>query len=208
MSMKKAMKIADISALTIVVGLMIASTTVYFLNRNDKAVSYSIAKSSYQTTKDVSKLETEFDARTSLVFANAKVENSGIISTDSTGAVESLNIDYTIEDSNKIYNVDFQSQSKISQDYQAIVTISSYSDSNGTSVKDYLDAISLFDSFKDDHDYRFLFENSFVGSVFEDGLSYIFEDNQLRAVKETMVDKFWYVSVYEDQSCCQKIFFR
>lgn len=208
MSMKKAMKIVDISALTIVVGLMIASTTVYFLDRNEKAVSYSIAKSSYQTTKDVSKLETEFDAKTSLVFKDAKLKNSGIISTDSTGAVESLNMDYTIDNLNKIYAVDFQSQSKISQDYQAIVTISSYSDSNGTSVKDYLDAISLFDSFKDDHDYRFVFENSFVGSISEDGLSYIFEDNRLKAVKETVADKFWYVSVYEDQSCCEKIFFR
>ena len=206
--MKKAMKIADISALTIVVGLMIASTTVYFLDRNEKAVSYSIAKSSYQTTKDVSKLETEFDAKTSLVFKDAKLKNSGIISTDSTGAVESLNMDYTIEDSNKIYAVDFQSQSKISQDYEAIVTISSYSDSSGASVKDYLDAISLFDSFQNGHGYRFVFGNSFVGSISEDGLSYIFEDNQLKAVKETMVDKFWYVSVYEEQSCCEKIFFR
>ncbi|MFA6830455.1 MAG: hypothetical protein WCR67_07150 [Bacilli bacterium] len=206
--MKKAIKIADISALAVVVSLMTTSTIVYFLNRNVRAVSYSIDKASYQTIKDVSKLETEFNSKTNLVFANAKLKNSAIVSTDPTGAIKSLNIDYTISNSDKTYSVNFQSQSKISQDYQAIVTVSSCSDSPGAPVKDYLDAISLFDSFRDGYNYRFVFDNSFVGSIFDDGLSYIFEDNQLKAVNETMTAKFRYVSVYEEQSFCEKIFFK
>ena len=206
--MKNVIKIFDITALMVVIGLMIASTSVFFINQTEKTTSYTIAKSSYQTIKNVSNLETEFDSKTGLFFKNAQLKNSGTILTDSTGAVASLNIDCTIEDSNKIYNVDFQSQYEVSQDYRAMINVSSYTDTSGAFVKDYLDAISLFDSFKDDHNYRFVFANSIVGSVFEDGISYLFQDNQLKAVKEKTKDKFRFVFVYEDQRCCEKIFFR
>jgi len=206
--MKKSRKIINVSIVCLTVGLMAASTTVYFLNRSPSASYYSIAKSSYTTIKNIDSLETEIESKTDLNFEKMELLNSGIIKTDGTGAVESLNIDMVVSDSSDSYKVDFQSQSPISSDYKAIVSKTNSSDAGGAFIKDYLKCISLYDAFDTDNTYRFVFSNATTNTANADGKSYIYQDDKLIQVDEDMQSVFQYVSVVENESLIGKIFFK
>jgi len=206
--MKKSRKIINVFTVCLTVGLMIASTTVYFVNRPSAASTYSIAKSSYTTIKNVDSLGTEIESKTDLNFQKMELLNSGIIETDGTGTVESLNIDMIVSDTNNSYKVDFQSQSSVSSDYQAIVTKSDSTDVGGALIKNYLECISLFNSFNSNSTYRFLFSNATINSANADGKSYIYQDDKLIQIDEDIQSVFRFVSVVENENLVGSIFFR
>ena len=206
--MKKAHKIINVLTVCITAGLMIASTTVYFVNRPSPANYYSIAKSSYATIKNVDSLETEIESKTDLNFEKMKLLNSGIIKTDGTGSIESLNIDMIVSDPNDSYKVDFQSQSSISSDYQAIVTKSNSTDVGGALIKNYLESISLFNSFNSNSTYQFVFGNATINSAKANENSYLYQDDKLTLINEDIQSVFRYVSIVENENTVEKIFFR
>lgn len=207
-NMEKTRKIINVFTICLTIGLIIASTTVFFANKQNTTNYYSVAKSSYNTIKNIGSLETEIESKTKFSFEKIKLLNSGMIETDGTGAVDSLNIDMVVNDNSDLYTIDFQSQISISSDYQAIVSKTDSSNEGGALIKDYLKCISLYNAFKTGKSYQFIFGNAITYSAKADGKSYIYQDDNLTQIDEDMQSVFQFVSVVENESLVEKIFFR